>query len=102
MKSNIIIIALAGLSIAACTTPDGTDPTDVRNYNPDDFPLSNTPIRDENGDIMWDAIRCQREITGSRLPGRRICMSERQWAQVQDAGQRTLDEMQRSPQQNPF
>jgi len=29
-------------------------------------------------------------------------MSERQWAQVQDAGQRTLDEMQRSPQQNPF
>lgn len=72
---------LAALAVSACATTQ-TPPAETASAQ-----------TDANG----NELRCER-VSGSRLPGQRVCRTEAEWAAIQTNSRDLLNEIQRQPQ----
>lgn len=83
---RLVATVSVALALSACATTD-TDTDTAQQAN---------VTTNENG----EEVRCER-VSGSRLPGQRVCRTEAEWEFARESGQDLVREVQRQPQHSP-
>lgn len=83
MKAFFALIGALALSACATTQSQTAEATRVQT------------------DAQGNELRCER-VSGSRLPGQRVCRTEAEWERIQANGQDLVRDIQRQPQSDHF
>jgi len=88
MRTSAILVA-AGIFLTACATTE-TQTADTSSDTMDPAAPAAESVNNP------DDVRCETEtVSGSRLPGRRVCRTNAEWAAIRDRGREYTRDIQR-------